>query len=140
MEKLFIKAIERLGGDFNSIKWDDDEPTIKWAKGSKEFSLEAINKEMAVLKKKEQELLKKKQKRQARQKLLTAGALTADKKFWFNESWAKTFMIKVSGAEAVGLDYVKWKDANRKVVKVSLDKAKGYIKEMIAILDKVYLG
>jgi hypothetical protein len=75
-----------------------------------------------------------------RQDILTAGTLTDDGLFWFNEEWSKVFMTKVLSAENVGFTYVKWKNAKREVVQVPLPKAKEYIKEMIAILDKIYLG
>jgi hypothetical protein len=81
--------------------------------------------------------LKEKQERDA---ILEAGTLTSDGEFWFNEEWAKVFMTKVATARAVGFTYVKWKNAKREVVELPLDKADEYMKEMIATLDKVYLG
>jgi len=72
--------------------------------------------------------------------ILESGTLTSDNKFWFNEKWAKVFMTKVASAESVGFTYVKWKNAKREIVEVPLDQAKVYIKEMIAVLDKIYLG
>lgn len=75
-----------------------------------------------------------------RQKLLEDGTLTADGLFWFNEEWAKVFMTKVATARGIGLNSMKWKNANKEVVDIPLDKANEYMKEMIEILDKIYLG
>jgi len=82
----------------------------------------------------------KKAKKAKRAELLEKGMLTADGKMWFNEKYATMFMVKVSGAIACKLKSVKWKDANREVVEVSIDDAKVYIKEIIEALDTVYLG
>jgi len=75
-----------------------------------------------------------------RQALLGKGLVTADGKMWFNEKYATMFIVKVSGAIACKLKSVKWKNANREVIEVSVNDAKVYIKEIIEALDTVYLG
>ena len=119
--------------DIDYIVWKDGHTTTDAEKEQIDTKVKELEAQY------EADQIKQKAKKQ-RQDILNAGTLTADGLFWFNEEWSKVFMTKVISAENVGFTYVKWKNAKREVVEVPLPKAKEYIKEMIAILDKIYLG
>jgi len=71
---------------------------------------------------------------------LYKGTVTKDKKFWFNEDTGVKFCIKMNTTISIGEKSFKWVNAKREVVEVSISDAKKYAKEILATLDKVYLG
>ena len=127
----FVPSPKYSGFSYSTIEWKDDRP-----QPTKE-QIEAKMQELEAQYKADQ--IKQKAYND-RAVILESGTLTSDNEFWFNEKWAKVFMTKVASAESVGFTYVKWKNAKREIVEVPLDQAKVYIKEMIAVLDKIYLG
>jgi len=91
----------------------------------------------------------KKAMKATRDEKLNDGMITADGEMWFNERTGIMFMTKLNTyINILGTSFwkskenetFKWKDKDRKLVYISVSKAKEYSAEILSRLDEVYLS